>query len=550
MRVFGISLFAFLLVALLMAPLLSAYGAINMTADPTGSALFVVGTGSQSSTNFSAFAPAYLSNVPAGNYVVYVSKPGYQTYHLSFNVLENKTRSFNFSLSALSYNSSGSLNVYSSPSATALIYRLPLNYQLTNGSTPLALNHVLEAGAYAVTLRQTGYYDYTVQRNVTAGNTATVNATLTSLNGTLRVTSQPNASLTVQNTNNQTVFTGTTPQDISLAPGTYTVSLSKSDYYLYQTQATVNSGQMTQTEAYLQRQYGYLQIYCTPNCTHNEYDSNGQFQHGGYAPERASLPTGSYSVYLSKNGYDTDREEVTVQADQTVTLNVTLQAHVPHGYLEFASYPNSNVTIRYSGNHSLVYADEVQGGGNLWLLATTYDLNFTRAGYYDYDMQATVPEDGSVRAYAEMVPQNGTLDIYSSPVATAAVYNAENQTMEYGTTHYFVSLKPGTYTVLFSEDGYYGRYEYATVSSGQTTVINTTLVAQNGTLTVYSGPNSTATVYNSQNQTMNYGTTPFSMSLLPGTYTVLYYKDGYNGNYTSVTVSSGQTTVAYATLYR
>lgn len=115
---------------------------------------------------------------------------------------------------------------------------------------------------------------------------------------------------------------GVTPRTISgIEPGVHTLALEKEGYEPYTREVTVSTGKSTIVTATLAPRYGSLRIQSTP--TGASVVLNGE--PAGITPLVVNnLDPGVYAISLSKTGYQTTNQTVTVVSGQEKLLFVTL----------------------------------------------------------------------------------------------------------------------------------------------------------------------------------------------------------------------------------
>jgi len=136
--------------------------------------------------------------------------------------------------------------------------------------------------------------------------------------GILNVSSVPEDSSVVVNGNYQ----GRSPISIpDLTPGTYQVNISRFNYEVLSTSATVESGATTEVTATLRPQTGTLVIATTPAGANITLDGADE----GISPVTLNgIAAGNHTVNATLAGYIPSETVVTVVADQSVTSTIPL----------------------------------------------------------------------------------------------------------------------------------------------------------------------------------------------------------------------------------
>ncbi len=136
---------------------------------------------------YKGITPLSLDNIGPGSHVIVLRKTGYNDYRTSINVVSGKTVTVSATLVPVGQKS-GALNIKSTPSG-AVIYLDTVN----KGSTPMTISNI-QAGTHTLTLKKTGYKDYTTIVGIIAGRTTNLSLSMTKLpatTGSIAVNSIP-----------------------------------------------------------------------------------------------------------------------------------------------------------------------------------------------------------------------------------------------------------------------------------------------------------------------------------------------------------------------
>ena len=564
MRVFSLILLASLLLALVLAPAVSAFGTIVAASDPSSASVLVIGLGLNTGVNYSLTTPATQTNVPAGPYVAIASKPGYQSSAQFFNVVDAQTITLFFTLSPLTPPlANGSLLVYSIPSgALVRVYSNSPPSLRFIGTTPFLLNNSLEPGQYLVRINKNGYSEYTAQRTIGPNQTVIINATLNPLPGFLNLYSAPSgAHVDVRSANGTLADAGTTPYMTSLPAGTYLLNFSKSGYFDYLSNATLLPNQtltVNATLAPLVSLNGSLSVFSAPSAAIvSVYRSNGSFFTSSLTPLilNNTVPPGQYRVNITKSGYQPwVAVNLSVYTNQTTSVNATLTPIPTNGLLTILSNPQANLVLSYAINNTIAYFGITPV--MLSLPPGVYSANLTHVGYLPYLSNVTVVSNQSSLLNATLTPiaPVGQLSVDSTPSAGLYVRNSHNEGVFNGNTPaYLTNLTAGNYSVQLTQEGYYTYLNSSVpVLANQTTLLNITLTPYpfTGLLVVYSNPsNASVRAVRSGNPNLTLvGTTPAMWMTYAGNYQVNISHAGYYDYFSSVSVSNNQTTMLNATL--
>lgn len=218
-------------------------GSVHFTSTPSGADIYLDGV-------YRGFTPATIGNLAAGNHNVLLRLAGYQEYMGTVTVYAGQTSELPVTLSALP-SSVGSVSVVSYP-AGASAYLDGVYYGQTNPYDALDIPNV-QPGDHLVALSLPGYYNYATPVTVTAGQSASVVATMKALPGVnqfgqLAVESSPSgAAIYVDG-----AYRGITPAVLLLVrPGDRTVLLRATGYQDWTGSVSVNNGETAQVSATL-----------------------------------------------------------------------------------------------------------------------------------------------------------------------------------------------------------------------------------------------------------------------------------------------------------
>jgi hypothetical protein len=193
--------------------------------------------------------PGTFNAVSTGWHNVQVSKSGYQLYSTSIEVKPGQTS--NVYATLVQNTQYGSISVTSLPVGASL-YVDTIYQGLTN-----QIVGSLSVGSHTVTLKKSGYKDFTQTATVNNAQTTSLSITLSPLasptTGDLDVSSTPYGASVYLNGDYQGETRSSGPLYItSLVPGTYTTVLKKSGYQDYTTTAKIVAGTTAQVAAVLQ----------------------------------------------------------------------------------------------------------------------------------------------------------------------------------------------------------------------------------------------------------------------------------------------------------
>ncbi len=377
----------------------------------------------------------------------------------------------------------------------------------TIGTTPLA-DHPLPPGDYLYTLLKDGYVPVQTSLSLKAGQQLTISKTLQPLSptppstipttipttrpttapppglGSIAATTSPSGASIYLNGQ----FQGYSPIVIpNLQPRTYTVLARLEGYSDYAASVRVSSNAQSRFDAVLEqspihRDYGYISVSSSPSGAGISIDGT----YRGVTPATITEYPGTHRVLVQLAGYADYSQQVTVTADTTQFVTVTL-APVPPvtagSLLVISSPPVANVFL--DGG----YRGQTDSGGSLVvpnLAARSYRVEVSKSRYYDYTATVTVYQGQQAYLQATLVPvsptavptpppgpgASGSLSVTSSP--SGAQVFIDNVFRGY-TPSVYDGLEPGMHIVTLKNPGYTDYQAQFQVSAGQTTNVAATM---------------------------------------------------------------------------
>jgi len=295
-------------------------GNIYVNSNPSGASAILDNGYDQLTT------PGTFNAVSTGWHNVQVSKSGYQLYSTSIEVKPGATS--NVYATLVPNQQIGSLSVTSLPVGASLyvdtIYEGLTNQVVGN----------LAVGPHTVTLKKSGYKDYTQTATVNNAQTTSLSVTLSPLvsptTGDLDVSSTPYGASVYLNGAYQGETRASGPLYITgLSPGAYSTVLKKSGYQDYSTTATIVAGTTAKVSAALQPASAKpttasAEIYSKPSGA-DVYINNA---YKGVTPlsfENVPIAeTKTYSIELRLEGYKTYTDSGSISPGQNVVIDAAL----------------------------------------------------------------------------------------------------------------------------------------------------------------------------------------------------------------------------------
>jgi len=498
----------------------STVGEISVSSTPSGARIYLDGT------DMGYYTPATLTEISVGSHAVVLKKSGYADYTTSVSVTAGQTASVSATLVVQA--TTGSINVKSTPTGASIALD-----GINKGTTPATLTGV-STGSHSLVLKKNGYADYTTSVSVTAGQTASVSATLVAqpTTGSINVKSTPPGATIVLDGINK----GTTPATLTgVSTGSHSLVLKKNGYADYTTSVSVTAGQTASVSATLvvQSTTGSINVMSTPTGATIVLDGISK----GTTPATLSgISAGSHSLVLKKNGYADYTTSVSVTAGQTASVSATLVVQSTTGSINVKSTP-AGATIVLDGITKGTTPATLSG-----ISAGSHSLVLKKSGYADYSTSVTVigGQTASVSANLVIPSSTGSISVSSSP-AGASVYLDGTYTSK--TTPTTLSgISAGSHSLVLKKSGYADYTTSVSVTGGQTASVSANLVipSSTGSISVSSSPTG-ASVY--LDGTYTGKTTPTTITgVISGAHTVRCSKSGYIDQYQTTTVNAGKTT--------
>ncbi|MFC6232579.1 beta strand repeat-containing protein [Paenibacillus allorhizosphaerae] len=543
-----------------------SYGAISGTVtdaggNPVSDATVYTNSTSQK-TNASG---AYMLNVVPGTYTVTVSKSGYAPY--SQNNIEataGNTTTAHFSYGAVS----GAVrDANGNPVSGATVYAHNVSGSVTaDASGKYTLN--VPAGTYAnVTAYATGYPNY-IQNNiqVIAGNTTTIDFSYGAVSGTVNdANGNPVSGATVyaNNVSGSATTNANGKYSLNFAPGTYTLTVSKTGYPTEsKTNIQVTAGQTT-TVNFGDFSSGTISGTVTdasgnPVSGATVFAANvpGSSTTDASGTYTLNVPAGTYTyVQAYADGFAPYyQNNIQVTAGNTTTLHFSYGA-ISGTVKDANGNPVEGATV---SNGAINRATNAGGAYTLNVPPGTYTVSVFKTGYPSDSKtniqvtagQTTTVNFGNISSGAI----SGTVtDASGNPVsgATVAASGFGSATTD-ASGKYTLNAPVGTYTVTVA------KAEFASfsknniqVTAGNTTEVNFSYGAISGTVKDENGnPVSGAAVSTGGiSQATNAGGS-YTLNVPPGTYRVTVSKTGHpTESKNDIQVTAGQiTTVNFGIL--
>ena len=283
---------------------LSDYGSMNITSEPSGAEVSILG-------KVIGTTPRVTNPVPSAMYIVKFSLDGYEPAWLPVTVVPGRQVEAHVALVP----ENATVIIDSEPSGA----HVQMNGKEI-GDTPVLLPD-LALGSYSATVQMQGYTRRDISWKVQNGRPILINVPLMNNIGTLSLTSDPEvAEIEIDGKSY-----GNTPFKDSFEQGQHKIRLTKAGYKPYEKIVTVKRDETTDVNAALEMLPGSLALDSDP--TGASLFING-IDYGVTPYKRDSIEAGDYTVRLSKDGYDTLEQTVTVHPGELMDRTFTLDSNL------------------------------------------------------------------------------------------------------------------------------------------------------------------------------------------------------------------------------
>ena len=278
----------------------SDYGTMNITSDPSGAEITVLG-------KTIGVTPYTTKPAPPAMYIVKVSKDGYEPVWLPVNVAPQRQADVHASL----VQEKATVIINSDPSGA----HVQMNDKEL-GDTPVILND-LPLGSYSAFVQMEGYTRRDISWKVQNGRPIMINVPMMNNIGTLVVKTEPG---TVEIEIDGKAY-GNTPFHDYLEQGQHKIRLTQTGYKTYEKLVTVKRDETTNMDVQLEILPGSLALDSVPSGASlfiNDVD------YGTTPYKRESIEAGDYTVRMSMPGYDPIEQTVTVHPGEPMSRSFTL----------------------------------------------------------------------------------------------------------------------------------------------------------------------------------------------------------------------------------
>jgi PGF-pre-PGF domain-containing protein len=279
----------------------------------------------------------------------------------------------------------GSLAVTSTPAGAAVFLDGTETGEVTNCLLPN-----VPAGDHVVTLTLDGYADASAPVTVVSGETAEVTLDLTTLTGSLAVTSTPEGAAILIDGADTGEVTNTTLDEIAV--GLHTVTLQKDGYVDLTAEIEITYNETASLHLDLARAIGSIAVTSTPTGAAIFLDG---VDTGDVTNATLTAPAGEHTVTVTKPGYADASATVTVEHDKTVPIHFGL---VP---------PTGSLAVTSTPDGARIFLDGLETGEmtNATLVSVPaggHTVRVERDGYREAEAAVTVTAGGTASCHLDL----------------------------------------------------------------------------------------------------------------------------------------------------
>jgi len=264
--------------------------------------------------------PLLITTLEPGTHRLSLALPGYQRKEIDV-ILKDRTP---VKQEVELMSASGTLNVTSDPADADVLVN-----GIARGKTPCRIDRIPD-GSVNIEVKAPGFESHTRQVALAAGEVQNIDVALKPLPGTLRIVSIPSGARVYVNDEYKDV----TPYDfVNAPPGTYRVRVEQTGFSPNARNIELAKGESITEEFRLTKVMGRLEVTTAPAGASIFLDGKriGVTAAKGTDTTAVSQPfpiedvlEGEHQVEVTRPGYATQRRDITVHRDMTLTLQIQL----------------------------------------------------------------------------------------------------------------------------------------------------------------------------------------------------------------------------------
>ena len=428
--------------------------------------------------------PETITGIKTGLHEVEVQKNGCISWNKTIKIKAGRKHAFKATLERRK----GSLMIISNPSDARIFIE-----GKKAGRTPEAIAE-LKSGKYSVEIKLEGYQIWSEDAEVIPGEETIVKAVLQEKPGSIIIKSKPSdAKIFIDGRE-----TGTTPETISdLESGAHIVELKLDGYDVWSESVEVKSSRESYLTAVLRGEGGSIRIESEPSNATILIDGN---EYGETPATIDNLSSGTHTVDISIDGYNTWREKVEVEPKQKSELKAILQE------------VKGTVTINSMPADASIFIDGQKAGTTPETIADiiggTHLVEIRMDGYEVWSESINVVSDKEYTITASLKELTGSINIKSEPEHATILIDGNNA----GTTPETIkNLNPGLHQAEVFLEGFEIWSKSIEVTAGKESSIVASLQKATGSINITSTPSNTRIYLDGKEA----GTTPATLNSVP-----------------------------------
>ncbi|MDR2732944.1 MAG: PEGA domain-containing protein [Fibromonadaceae bacterium] len=263
-------------------------------------------------------------------------------------------------------------------------------------SSPLRLNNMLE-GKYSLRVLAGGYQKSEQEIQVEPRAMQSVQVTLQSLPGSLRIESEPSEAAVFINGQDM----GKTPYSLaSIAQGNYSVELQVENFKIFKQAVKIQSGQLSELKAKMEVIPGQLFVQSVPSNAKVFLGENFM----GHAPLLIeNITPGAVPITLLLNGYSEYKDNVKILPGKKTEVNANIERQT--GKLTIVS-PQHKLSVQILGENKISleapFHKQVLNAGD-------YKVVISKPQYYDTTYSIKIKPDEEFRLETELKLKPGRI---------------------------------------------------------------------------------------------------------------------------------------------
>ncbi len=315
-------------------------------------------------------------------------------------------------------------------------------------------------------------------------------------------------------------YKGLTPLSLILPEGSYRVLAKLEGYKDYETTIIVEGNKEKEYTFNLSPRYGNLRIESKPSGA--EVYIDGVYR--GKTPLTIkNLLAKTYELKLTYPGYSDIVEKVEIKEGIETRVSLSLLPAV------------GSLSINSSPSGAEVYLNGVYRGLTPLLISNlypgTYQIQLRKSGYKDFISSINVIPGTTSSYNFTLIPLLGTINIFSNP-SGAEVYI--DRVYKGKTPLSLTDIPSGTYDLRITLSGYEEYFERITLAPGEVKQVSVNLKPLYGEVFIDSKPQGAKVYIDGKYQ----GTTPITLNLFEGKYSLILSLSGYSDLSTEINVKS------------